>query len=131
MPPKKLYERHHRVADYVRKRIAAGATIKSIAQSAASKYESVPSNPRTFAKLYQDDINEAKAMLEDKVGEMVLQRAEESDKILELLARSRANFNPTEKLAVAEIDSEELDDASAVNDILRMLGKDTDEDEDN
>lgn len=125
----KRYTHNKHVADYVRKRIARGATINSIAESAAAKYESAPGNPRTFAKVYEKDIREAKAELEDGIGDMVINRAKESDKILELLARSRGNFNPTEKVAVAEATMEDLDEDSAVNDILRLLGKDIDDEE--
>lgn len=128
MPSKPIYTHNKHVADYVRKRIARGATITSIVESASAKFESAPGQYRTFLKVYEKDIREAKALLEDDIGDMVIERAKESDKILELLARSRGNFNPTEKVAVAEANLEDLDEDSAINDLMRLLGKDEDDD---
>ena len=118
-----VYDYQKQVADYARKRIADGATITSIIDSAAAKFANCPSNQRSFMRLYGKDIQEAKAKLEDQIGSMVIQRAKESDKILELLARSRGNFNPVDKVAVAEVDAGDLDEDSAVNSLMRMLGK--------
>ena len=129
MAGNKVWKHNKHVADYVRARIKKGATITSIAESAAAKFESAPTSARTFARVYEKDIRDARAELEDDIGEMVIHRAKESDKILELLARSRGNFNPTDKVAVAQADMEDLDEDSAVNDLLRMLGKDVDEED--
>jgi hypothetical protein len=79
-------------------------------------------------RVYGADIQDARDTMLDKIGKMVLSRAEESDKILELLARSRGEFNPVDKHAVSEVDSGDLDDNSAVKDIMRLLGKEADED---
>jgi len=126
---KPTYTRQKIVADYVRSRLARGATITSIVESAAAKFELSPPTYRTFVRVYKEDIEEAKAKLEDDIGDMVISRAKESDKILELLARSRGNFNPVDKLAVAQTDLEDLDEDSAVKDLMRLLGKDVDEED--
>jgi uroporphyrinogen-III decarboxylase len=126
---KATYKWNKPVADYVKKRIARGATIMSIVDSASAKFEAAPSSYRTFCRIYAKDIADAKAALEDGIGDLVLSRAKESDKILELLARSRGNFNPVEKVAVAEVDGDDLDDDSAVKSLMRMLGKDTGDEE--
>jgi hypothetical protein len=128
MSSKPVYTHHKQVADYVKSRIARGATITSIVESSAAKFANCPSNYRTFVRLYGKDIAEAKAAIEDSIGDMVISRAKESDKILELLARSRGGFNPTDKIAVAEVEADDLDDDSAVKNLMRLLGKDVDDD---
>ena len=126
---KAAYTWHKPIADYVSDRIRKGATLTSTIESAAAKFELSPPNYRTFMRVYGNDVKEAKASLEDWIGERVMHRAEESDKILELLARSRGNFNPVDKHAIAEVESDDLDEDGAVKSLMRMLGKDVDEDE--
>lgn len=116
------------IADYARTRILNGATLMSTIESAAAKFEKAPTNYKSFMRLYGKDVREAKSEIEDKIGEMVWHRAKESDKILELLARSRGNFNPVDKLAVAEVEGDDLDDDSAVKSLMRMLGKGEEDD---
>jgi hypothetical protein len=123
----KVYERRQVVADYIHRRIAVGATIASIIEGACAQFEAVPPHYASFMKIYRKDVTEAKAKLEDGIGELVINRAKESDKILELLARSRGNFNPVDKVAIAEVNGEDLDEDSAVKTLMRMLGKDEDE----
>lgn len=129
MAQAKVYTRQKPIADYVRGRIAKGATLMSTIESASAKFEQAPNNYRSFMRVYGNDVREAKAKLEDDIGEEVLRRAKESDKILELLARSRGNFNPVDKLAVAEAELDDLDEDSAVKSLMRMLGKDTGDEE--
>ena len=129
MAQAKVYTWQKPIADYVRGRMAKGATLMSTIESASAKFEQCPGNYRSFMRVYGGDVKEAKADLEDDIGEEVLRRAKESDKILELLARSRGNFNPVDKLAVAEADLEDLDEDSAVKDLMRLLGKDVEDDE--
>jgi uroporphyrinogen-III decarboxylase len=126
---KPVYTHQKIVADYVKARIARGATITSIVESSTAKFSNAPSNYRTFVRLYGKDIAEAKAAIEDDIGSMVISRAKESDKILELLARSRGNFNPVDKHAIAEVDGDDLEDDSAVKSLMRLLGKDVEDDE--
>lgn len=129
MPAAPAFKRDERVAKYIRDRIFNGATITSIVEGANAKYQAVPSSYRSFVRLYKADIEEARCDYKDIIGQMVNERAKESDKILELLARSRGDFNPTEKIAVAEADMDDMDEDSAVNDLMRLLGKDTDEED--
>ena len=102
----------------------------STIESASAKFEQAPTNYRSFMRVYGNDVKEAKASLEDDIGEEVLKRAKESDKILELLARSRGNFNPVDKHAIAEVEGDDLDEDSAVKSLMRMLGKDTGDEDD-
>jgi hypothetical protein len=129
MAPKPTYHRNEHAARYVREGILKGRTVKSIIDGAIAKYSCVPHNHNTFMRVYGADIQDARDTMLDKIGKMVLSRAEESDKILELLARSRGEFNPVDKHAVSEVDSGDLDDDSAVKSLMRMLGKDVEDDE--
>ena len=129
MAQAKVYTWQKPIADYVRGRMAKGATLMSTIESASAKFEQCPGNYRSFMRVYGNDVKEAKADLEDWIGNKVLERSEESDKILELLARSRGNFNPVDKLAVADAELDDLDEDSAVKSLMRMLGKDTGDDE--
>lgn len=129
LAPKPTYHRNEYAARYVREGILNGRTVKSIIDGAIAKYSNVPHNHNTFMRVYGPDIQDARDAMLDKIGKMVLTRAEESDKILELLARSRGDFNPTDKVAVAEVDGNDLDDDSAVKSLMRMLGKDVEDDD--
>ena len=129
MAPKPTYHRNEHAARYVREGILRGRTVKSIIEGAIAKYSSVPHNHNTFMRVYGADIQDARDKMLNDIGDMVLARAKESDKILELLARSRGEFNPTDKVAVAEVDGSDLDDNSAIKDLMRLLGKDADEDD--
>jgi len=112
-----------KIENFVRDRIKKGATIKSIFQG-IQKYQNAPRSQSVFYTKYGHVINEERGKLEDEIGELVITRAKESDRILELLARSRGHFNPTDKVAVAETDMENLEeDKSAVDDLMIMLGK--------
>ena len=126
---KPVYTRHEAIAKYVRQAILDGRTITSIVDSANAKYELAPPTYRTFVRIYKKDIVEAQDELKGGIGRMVMDRAKESDKILELLARSRGDFNPIDKVAMAEVDGDDLDEDSAVKDLMRLLGKDVDDDE--
>lgn len=129
MTQKPVYTWQKPIADYVRGRIAKGATLMSTIESASARFEQAPTNYRSFMRVYGNDVKEAKATLEDSIGDMVLSRAKESDKILELLARSRGNFNPVDKVAVAEVEADDLEDDSAVKSLMRLLGKDVEDSE--
>jgi len=129
MAPKPTYHRNEHAARYVREGILRGRTVKSIIDGAIAKYSCVPHNHNTFMRVYGADIQDARDKMLNYIGDMVLERAKESDKILELLARSRGEFNPTDKVAVAEVDGSDLDDDSAVNNLMRILGRDVEDDE--
>lgn len=130
MTNKNVYNYDERVAEYVRSRIRSGATITSIVESCAARFDNTPSDPRTFGKYYGKVIQEEKARLEDEIGTTLIARSKESDKLLEFLARTRGNFNPVDKVGVAELDKEDLDEDSVVKDMLRLLGKGVDDEED-
>ena len=125
---KPVYTRQEIVAKYIREAILDGRTITSIVESANAKFELAPPSYRAFVRLYKKDIVEAQDELKGGIGRMVMARAKESDKILELLARSRGDFNPIDKVAVAEADLDDLEDDSAVKELMRLLGKAADED---
>ena len=127
---KAVYTWQKPIADYVRGRISKGATLQSTIESASAKFQQAPTNYRSFMRVYGNDVKEAKSDLEDFWLEKGAARADTSDKILELWLRSRAGLNPVDKLAVAEVDGDDLDEDSAVKSLMRMLGKSVDEDED-
>ena len=130
MTQKPVYTWQKPIADYVYGRIRKGATLESTIEGASAKFEQCPGNYRSFMRVYGNDVKTAKADLADHWLEKGADRAESSDKILELWLRSRAGLNPVDKLAVAEAELDDLDEDSAVKSLMRMLGKDTGDEDD-
>jgi hypothetical protein len=87
------------------------------------KYDHAPSSMNGMYKTYRNDIAEARADIQEAVGNVVVNKALEGDlKAAELFLRSKAGWNPTIK--VEEVDPEEVkEDTGAIDDLLALLGK--------
>jgi hypothetical protein len=110
------------IATYIRKAIRAGVAMKVILDN-IQKYDHAPSSMNGMYKTYRNDIAEARADIQEAVGNVVVNKALEGDlKAAELFLRSKAGWNPTIK--VEEVDPEEVkEDTGAIDDLLALLGK--------
>ena len=110
------------IATYIRKAIRAGVAMKVILDN-IQKYDHAPSSMNGMYKTYRNDIAEARADIQEAVGNVVVDKALGGDlKAAELFLRSKAGWNPTIK--VEEVDPEEVkEDTGAIDDLLALLGK--------
>jgi hypothetical protein len=110
------------IATYIRKAIRAGVAMKVILDR-IQKYDHAPSSMNGMYKTYRNDIAEARADIQEAVGNVVVNKALEGDmKAAELFLRSKAGWNPTIK--IEEVDPEEVkEDTGAIDDLLALLGK--------
>ena len=110
------------IATYIRKAIRAGVAMKVILDN-IQKYDHAPSSMNGMYKTYRNDIAEARADIQEAVGNVVVNKALEGDlKAAELFVRSEAGRIPTIK--VKEVDPKEVKEATgAIDDLLALLGK--------
>jgi hypothetical protein len=110
------------IATYIRKAIRAGVAMKVILDN-IQKYDHAPSSMNGMYKTYRNDIAEARADIQEAVGNILVNKALEGDlKAVEFFLRSKAGWNPTIK--VEEVDPEEVkEDTGAIDDLMALLGK--------
>jgi hypothetical protein len=110
------------IATYIRKAIRAGVAMKVILDN-IQKYDHAPSSMNGMYKTYRNDIAEARADIQEAVGNVVVDKALGGDlKAAELFLRSKAGWNPTIK--VEEVDPEEVkEDTGAIDDLMALLGR--------
>lgn len=110
------------IATYIRKAIKAGVSMKVILDN-IQKYDHAPSSMNGMYKTYRNDIAEARADIQEAVGDVVVQKALGGDlKAAELFLRSKAGWNPT--LKIEEVEPDEVkEDTAAIDDLLALLGR--------
>ena len=108
------------IATEVRRKIQAGVSMKVILDD-IQRFEGAPTSMNSLYKIYRNDIAEARSLIHEQVGSVVVGKALEGDlKAAELFLRSKAGWNPTIK--VEEVDPEEAnEDTGAIDDLLALL----------
>lgn len=126
-------EKNHEIAKRVRELSAGGVTVKDIFADIQS-YASAPGSYTTFYKLYRSDLYGPKIEITRKIGNKVANQALEGDpespstfKSQELWLRTQGGWTPKEKIETQEVGSDEDEQESAVNALLKALGKSPDE----
>ena len=122
------YRYDGRMATKIREGILNGLTLTRIHDS-IRHWQQCPSSWQTIAKLYQKDIAEARAEIDQKVTGLAFKRMEDgSDKLIELYLRSKAGWNPT--VDIREMEEGDPDEATdAVDVLMEKLGKKTQNEE--
>lgn len=126
-------ERNEEIAKVVRRNAASGVTMKdTFAQ--IQKYAWAPASMATFSKYYGQDWHSTKAELAAKVGGRVYDQALNGDidhpttfKSQELVLRSQHGWSPKTTEETREVGNEEEEAESAVASLMKLLGKDTEE----
>jgi len=114
------------IAKKVREGIRSGVSVKDILSS-IQKYQNAPSSTATFYKLYGEDIAEEKASIVGAVGSVVVQQALEGDfKSQELFLRSKGGWSPTQTQVEVEGTEDADTDESAIDALMNLLGKSSD-----
>lgn len=114
--------RREYIAKEIRRLIRDGVTVKVILDS-IQKYDDAPRSLSTVYKIYGQDIAEERAAFHSYLGGKAREHIENgSERILELALRSKAGWNPTEK--VQQVDENEVDEnTSAIEELMGLLGK--------
>ena len=114
------------IAKKVREGIRSGVAVKDILSS-IQKYQNAPSSTATFYKLYGEDIAEEKASIVGAVGSVVIQQALDGDfKAAELFLRSKGGWSPTQTQVEVEGTEDADTDESAIEALMNLLGKSSD-----
>lgn len=101
--------------------IKAGVSMKVIFDSIQTMTHA-PRSLATFYKIYGSDIAFARADIQEKVGNVVVNAALAGDlKAAELFLRSRAGWNPTIKVEEVAEDTP-TEETGAIDDLLSLLG---------
>lgn len=110
-----------KIAQYVRRAIKAGVAMKVILDD-IQKYDGAPAAMNTLYKVYREDIAAARAELGTLVGEKIMEKGivDGDMKALELIARSKLGWSPTQAIEVKDEDGED-EATSAIDDLIALL----------
>jgi len=130
MPPKHGLEYNSEIAKVVRRNAAAGVTLKeTFAEIQHMAW--APASMTTFMKKYGKDWHSTKAGIAAKIGDRVVTQAIEGDidhpatwKSQELYLRSHGGWSPKTTEESREVGTEEEEAESAVEAMMKLLGKD-------
>lgn len=110
------------VATYIRRAIKAGVSIRVIFDD-IQRYPNAPRSYATFYKIYRGDIAQARAELGLEIGETIMEKAlaDKDGKMLELVARSKLGWSPSQ--TVVDADPEDIsEETGAIDDLIALLG---------
>ena len=127
-------ERNEEIAKVVRRNAAAGVTLKDTFAEIQSMAWA-PGSMTTFMKKYGHDWHSTRADIAAKIGNRVVTQAIEGDidhpatwKSQELYLRSHGGWSPKSTEQTQEVGTEEEEAESAVNSLMKLLGKDDETD---
>jgi hypothetical protein len=116
-----------RIAARIREGVESLLPVSAILNS-ISHMQYAPKSYTTLYKIYGEVLAESEYAVKKEAGTLVRERMKESDKILEMYARSRLGFNPTNR--VEEVDGSEPDmDNDPISILMEKLGKSEDKGE--
>jgi len=118
----------------VRELSAAGVTVKDIFSDIQS-YASAPGSYTTFYKYYRQDLDSPRIAKNMIIGDKVANQAINGDddspntwKAREFWLRTQAGWTPKEAVETREVGTDAEEAESAVDALMKALGKDTEED---
>ena len=116
------------IANKVTLGIRNGESVRDIFASIQS-YQNAPASYTTFYKLYGEDMAKARADIVGQIGGVVVDKALEGDfKAAELYLRSKGGWSPKETVEGREAGTDEEEEESAINALMKALGKDVNSD---
>jgi hypothetical protein len=130
----KPLEKNPRIAEVVRESTRNGVPHRTIFAD-IQKYQNAPGSYTTFYKLYKLDIEAAKAETINQIGNKVVNQAINGDddagntwKAREFYLRTQGGWTPKESIETREVGTDEEEDESAINALMKALGKSNDSD---
>jgi len=110
------------IATAIRRQIGAGVAMRVILDY-IQQFKDAPTSMNGMYKTYRADIADARANLQEEMGNVVISAAKSGDwKAAELVLRSKAGWSPTQTIIEAEPE-DETSDNGAIDDLLALLGK--------
>ena len=120
------------IAKKVKEQTRAGVPVRTIFAS-IQQYQDAPGSYSTFYKLYRADMELARGATIEAVGNKVVDQALNGDpeagntwKAREFYLRTQGGWTPKETIETREVGSDEEEDESAINALMKALGKDVD-----
>lgn len=120
------------IAKKVKEQTRAGVPVRTIFAS-IQQYQDAPGSYSTFYKLYREDMELARGATIEAIGNKVVDQALNGDpeagntwKAREFYLRTQGGWTPKESIETREVGSEEEEDESAINALMKALGKDAD-----
>lgn len=117
----------------VRELSAGGVVVRDIF-SDIQRFQSAPRSYTTFYKLYRDDLHAPKVEITRQIGNRLANQALEGDikepatyKSQELWLRTQGGWTPKETVETREVGTDEEEAESAVDALMKALGKDNDD----
>ena len=109
--------------------IQGGVGIREMIAS-MQHFQNAPKSLSTLYKIYGDFIAAERAKLNGMVGKKVIDQALDGDfKSQELFLRSKGGWSPTQTNIEVEQETDPDLDESAIDTLMTLLGKDTEEEE--
>lgn len=107
----------------IREGLSAGLTQKAIMDS-IQYHPDCPAKWETLYRVYGEAIEDERYRMRQEIGNAVMNKVREGDsKMIEFAARSKAGWNPVDR--VQEVDGAEVEeDMDAVTTLASILGKD-------
>jgi len=128
-------ERNKEIAKRVKELTRSGVPVKQIFADIQS-YGLAPASLTTFYKYYGQDMESAKAAITSAIGDKVINQAINGDpdaastfKSQELYLRSHGGWSPKSTEQVQEVGDDMEEAASAVDALMSLLGKNSDDSE--
>ncbi|CAB4124974.1 hypothetical protein UFOVP59_63 [uncultured Caudovirales phage] len=110
------------IATAIRRQIAAGVAMRVILDD-IQQYKDSPTSMNTMYKTYRSDIADARARIQEEMGNVVINAARDGDwKAAELFLRSKGGWSPTQTIIEADPE-DETSDTGAIDDLLALLGR--------
>ncbi len=132
MSSKLPYNPH--IAKKVKELVRNGVPVRTIFAS-IQQYQDAPQSYTTFYKHYRQDMEEARASIIGAIGDKVVNQALNGDddsgntwKAREFYLRTQGGWTPKESIETREVGTDEEEEESAINALMKALGKDADSD---
>lgn len=117
------------IAAQVEQGIMQGLTVKDIF-AGIQGLKDAPASYTTFYRKYGHVMAAARNRVNGEIGGLVIDQARAGDfKSQELFLKSRADWNPSQKIQVEDVDSDEEETQSAVDRMAELLGFTGEDDE--
>jgi hypothetical protein len=119
------------IAERVRILAASGMSKRAVMADIQSKdWQDVPLSASTFNKLYGLDYEVALGEQIEAIGNVAMTEAKkpENAKEREFVLRAKGGWSPKETVETREVEDDDLEQVSAVNKLMEMLGKSPKED---
>lgn len=127
MTPTNKKSKCGKIAAAVRKKAAAGVSVREIFASIQS-YQNSPGSLTTFYKYYADDLDAARGEITEQIGNKIVEQAKQGDyKSQELWLTTKGGWSKQNTNTNLDIPATEEETSSALELLMSKLGLDKEE----